>query len=88
MPPQLPKYASPQPFAYYVVPSDTVQYSYQPQISQIKLEPPKPPEPEPEKPPTVPPGTGNDADVAGDMAKTPVPATVEDAPDAESGLSP
>lgn len=81
---QLPKYASIPRYAYYVPPP--IQYSYQSQIPQVILEPPKPPEPEPEDLPTVPPGTGNDADVTGDTAKTPVPATVEDAPDAESGL--
>lgn len=77
-------YASLPRFAYQDLPP--LQYSFQPQIQPVKLEPPKPPEPEPENLPTVPPGSGNDADVTGDTAKTPVPATVEDAPDAESGL--
>jgi len=77
-------YASLERYTYQELPN--IQYSYQPQIQQVKLEPPKPPEPEPEDLPTVPPGSGNDADVTGDTAKKPVPATVEDAPDAESGL--
>lgn len=86
MTPQLPMYASLPRYAYHDVPQ--LQYSFQPQIQQVRLEPPKPPEPEPENLPTVPPGSGNDADVTGDTAKTPVPDTVEDAPDAESGLYP
>ena len=77
-------YASPPRFVYAVVTG--VQYSNQPQIAQVRLEPPKPPVPESEELPTAPPGSATDADVPGDTAKTPLPATVEDAPDAESGL--
>ena len=82
--PQQTLYATLPRYNYYVVPS--IQYSYQSQIGQVNLEPPKPPEPEPEHLPTVEIG-GPDVAVAEDAAKTPVPATVEDAPESDEGLS-
>ncbi len=81
MTPQI-KYASLPRYSYWV---PSLQYSCQPQIPQVKLEPPKPPEPEPEHLPTIDIG-GPDPPAADETAKIPVPATVEDAPDADAGL--
>jgi len=75
-------YASLPRYQYYVVPA--IQFSYQSQMPQVDLQPPKPPEPEPENLPTVDFGGSGNA-VAEDIVKTPAPPTVEDAPDDDAG---
>lgn len=81
MPPQT-LYASLPRYQYHVVP--IYKFTAQPQIPQTDLEPPKPPDPEPENLPTIDLESEQSA-VNEDVAMNPVPATVEDAPDADAG---
>lgn len=71
-------YAKLPAYSYHTPP--TIQYSFQPQIQQITLEPPEPPKPDL---PGAPPG---DAPAVDHAKPTPVPATVEDATDVDTGF--